>query len=281
MRNIKAWLIKTYIAVLLLFATGCAKEYSAEYRPGGTLKDAQGICMPSLIYGKFFKNISLDNDTSYIELQVNAALKGRYRIATDMQNGFQFADSGTFNTTGLQIIHLKPTGKPVDKGYTNFTVCYDTSCCPLSVFVNEAPMDDLPDNAWQYTDVSNGKTFMGSFNSTHYLTTPVSTLVSLRKQSINPADTSFEISFTFPPDGIKTGSFTTDESNAMSYSHNGVCVNCAWKVAYNLYGAITNIVVMDYNVITKTIKGTFSGTTINGQNEVVPIKDGKFKAVIE
>ena len=179
------------------------------------------------------------------------------------------------------MIHLKPIGKPVDTGYTNFTVCYDTSCCPVSVFVNEAPSNELPDNAWEYTDALNGKTFTGSFNATYYLPTPVSTLVSLRKQSINAADTSFEINFTFPPNGIETGSFTTDAGNAMSYSHGGICVNCAWEVAYNLYGAITNIVVTDYNAITKTIKGTFSGTTINGQNEVVPIKDGKFKAVIK
>ncbi|WP_157580837.1 hypothetical protein [Segetibacter koreensis] len=101
------------------------------------------------------------------------------------------------------------------------------------------------------------------------------------KQVTNPADTSFEISFTFPPDGIKTGSFTTDDGNAVSYSHNGICVNCAWKVAYNLNGAITNIIVTDYDVTTKTIKGTFSGTTINGQNALVPIKNGRFKAVIE
>jgi len=40
-------------------------------------------------------------------------------------------------------------------------------------------------------------------------------------------------------------------------------------------------VVTDYDALTKTIKGTFSGTTINGENEVVPIKNGKFKAIIE
>ena len=105
--------------------------------------------------------------------------------------------------------------------------------------------------------------------------------MSLRKQIITPADTSFEISFVFPPTGIKTGSFTTDEGNAWSYTHSGVCVNCAWEVAYQLYGAVTNIVVTDYDALTKTIKGTFSGTTINGENKVVPIKDGKFKAIIE
>ncbi len=113
------------------------------------------------------------------------------------------------------------------------------------------------------------------------MATPVSTLVSLRKQIITPADTSFEISFVFPPTGIETGSFRTDEGNAWSYTYSGVCVNCAWGVAYQLYGTITNIVVTDYDALTKTIKGTFSGTTINGKNKVVPIKDGKFKAIIE
>lgn len=277
----KAYLFKTYVAILLLFATGCVKEYSYEYKPANTLKDAQGMCLPSVIHGSFFKNTSLNNDTAYIELQVNVAVTGSYFISTDFQNGFQFADSGTFNATGLQIVHLEPTGNPVDTGYTDFTVCYDTSCCPISVHVNEAPANELPDNAWQYTDVSTGKTYTGSFNATDYLATPVSTLVSLRKQIITPADTSFEISFVFPPTGIETGSFTTDEGNAWSYSYSGVCVNCAWEVAYRLYGAITNIVVTDYDALTKTIKGTFNGTTINGENKVVAIKDGKFKAVIE
>jgi len=277
----KAYLFKIYVAILLLFAAGCIKEYSYEYKPANTLKDVQGICLPSVIHGTFFNNTSLDNDTAYIELQVNVAVTGSYFITTDLQNGFQFADSGTFNTTGLQTVHLKPTGNPVDTGYTNFTVCYDTSCCPLSVYVSEAPAIELPDNAWQYTDVSNGKKYSGNFNATYYSPTPVSTLVSLRKQAITGADTSFEISFVFPPTGIKTGTFTTEKENAWSYSHSGVCVNCAWEVAFQLYGAITNIVVTGYDPLTKTIKGTFSGTTITGENKVVSIRDGKFKAVIQ
>ena len=187
----------------------------------------------------------------------------------------------THQFISLQTVHLKPTGNPVDTGYTNFTVCYDTSCCPFSVYVREVSADELPDNAWRYTDVSTGKTYTGSFNATYYSANPVSTLVSLRQQAITAADTSFEISFVFPPTGITIGSFTTDQGNAWSYSHSGVCVNCAWEVAYKLYGAITNIVVTAYDPLTKTIKGTFSGTTINGENKVVPIKDGKFKAIIE
>ena len=281
MMIMKAYLIKTCVAILLLFAAGCAKEYSYEYKPANTLKDAQGICLPSVIHGSFSKNTRLDDDTAYIELQVNVAVAGSYSITTDLQNGFKFVNSGTFNTTGLQTVRLKPTGNPVDTGYAIFTVCYDTSCCPFSVYVSEAPANELPDNAWQYTDVSNGKTYTGSFNATYYSATPISTLVSLRKQAITAADTSFEISFIFPPTGITTGSFTTDKGNAWSYSHSGVCVNCAWEVAYQLYGAITNIVVTDYDALTKTIIGTFNGTTINGENKVVPIKDGKFKAVIE
>ncbi len=277
----KAYLFKAYIVIVLLFAAGCRKEYSYEYKPANSLKDTAGVCLSSAIHGSFFKNASLDNDTAYIELQVNVAVTGSYFITTDLQNGFQFADSGTFSTTGLQTVQLEPTGTPVDTGYTNFTVCYDTSCCPISVYVGEAPVIDLPDNAWQYTDVSTGKTYTGNFNATEYLVTPISTLVSLRKLIVTPADTSFEISFVFPPTGIETGSFTTEKENAWSYSYNGVCVNCAWEVAYVLYGAISNIVVTDYDALTKTIKGTFSGTAVNGENEVVAIKGGKFKAIID
>jgi len=52
-------------------------------------------------------------------------------------------------------------------------------------------------------------------------------------------------------------------------------------VAYVLYGALSTIVVSDYDAGTKTIKGSFSGTAVNGDNEVVPVKDGMFKAVIQ
>src|SRR5919202_6812449 len=101
MRNTKTCLIKKFAAILLLVVgTGCIKEYSVEHKFGGTLKDAQGICMASLIHGAFFKNINLDNDTGYVELQVNVATEGPYLVATNMQNGFKFADSGTFTATG-------------------------------------------------------------------------------------------------------------------------------------------------------------------------------------
>ena len=277
--NRKAFLVK--LGVVVLLAAGCRKEYSYEYTPANSLKDAQGVCLPSVVQGAFFKNTSLDNDTASIELQVNVVVTGDYFISTDLQNGFRFTDSGTFTNTGLQTVYLKPRGTPLDTGYTGFTVCYDTSCCPLTVYVNPAKIIELPDNSWQYTDVSSGKTYAGNFNATEYLSTPISTLVSLRRLITTPADTSFEISFVFPPAGIQTGAFTTDIENAWSFSHGGVCVNCAWEVAYVLYGALSTIVVSDYDAGTKTIKGSFSGTAVNGDNEVVPVKDGMFKAVIQ
>ena len=74
----KACLCTIYVAIFLLFAAGCRKEYSFEYTPANTLKDAQGVCLPSEIHGSFFKNTNLDNDTAYLELQVNVAVTGSY-----------------------------------------------------------------------------------------------------------------------------------------------------------------------------------------------------------
>ena len=65
----KAYLFNTSVSILLLFAAGCTKEYSLEYEPANTLKDAQGICLPSVIHGTFFKNTRLNpvwNETNII-----------------------------------------------------------------------------------------------------------------------------------------------------------------------------------------------------------------------
>jgi hypothetical protein len=50
---------------------------------------------------------------------------------------------------------------------------------------------------------------------------------------------------------------------------------------YVLKGVITTISVDSYDAQTNLIKGSFSGTTVDWNDEVVSIKDGKFSAIVK
>jgi len=50
---------------------------------------------------------------------------------------------------------------------------------------------------------------------------------------------------------------------------------------YALTGALTTIVVKSYDPVTGIIKGTFSGTTVDGNNEIAPINKGEFSAIVK
>jgi len=46
-----------------------------------------------------------------VDISVNVTQAGTYKISADMQNGVLFSDSGAFTNTGINTIHLKPTGQ--------------------------------------------------------------------------------------------------------------------------------------------------------------------------
>ena len=73
----------------------------------------------------------------------------------------------------------------------------------------------------------------------------------------------------------------TDSLNNIALSAQGKCINCAWNVMYALTGALTTIVVKSYDPVTGIIKGTFSGTTVDGNNEIAPINKGEFSAIVK
>jgi len=259
----------------------CQRTISWDFNATGTLKDAQSICFPANISGTFYNGITPGSDTAYVEVKVNVFSTGNYTISTDVENGLRFFDSGFFNTIGIHVLKLKPVGTPVNIMPVSFTVSFDTSFCSFTLDVKDSALLDKSLNTWQYTDIKSGITYHGIINATYFLVTPEAGLLSLRQETSIPGDTIFEIGIVYPTENITTGMFTTDSRNNVSLSTQGRCINCAWDVMYALSGAITTIVVESYNPQNGIIKGTFSGTTVNWNNELAPIDKGKFSAVIK
>jgi hypothetical protein len=119
----------------------CQKEFSLELPiknlATGTLKDSSGNCLFDSAYGTYYDGVAL-GDTNYVQVELNVKTTGNFAIYTDLENGFQFADSGFFSTTGLTVIKLKPIGRPILQNSTLFTISFDSSACMFSVNVKDS-----------------------------------------------------------------------------------------------------------------------------------------------
>ena len=279
-RSFRTSLKKNALCVFILFiSAGCQRSIYWDFGAKGTLKDEAGICFPSAVSGTFYNGITPD-DSAFIEVKVNVFSPGTYAISTDLQNGLRFFDSGSFTTTGFHLIKLKPIGKLVSPVPTNFTIRFDTSACSFMLDVIDSATLNKDINTWRYTDTKNGITYHGIINATHYLSTSSGNLLSLRQESFNANDTTFQVGVAFPG-AISPGIYKTDTLNNFALSVNGRCINCAWGVMYKLKGALTIIEVRSYDPSTRIIKGTFSGTTVDWYDTIAIVKDGSFSAIIK
>src|SRR5690242_9024782 len=117
MKKIFSFLFAICCVVTLFFS--CQKDFSVEVGNtlvgAGSLWDSVGNCLPDTVIGTFYNGVTPGSDTAYVEIQVNVTQTGSYNITTTLplQNGFEFADSGFFSNTGINIIRLKPIGTPI------------------------------------------------------------------------------------------------------------------------------------------------------------------------
>ncbi|HVF97643.1 MAG TPA: hypothetical protein VM871_09990, partial [Flavisolibacter sp.] len=114
----------------------CQKELSTEVGlpAKGNLLDAAGDCAPKTVRGSYVAATAL-TDSNFIEVTVNVTSPGSYTIFTDTLNGYAFKATGTFASTGANVVRLKATGKPAVDGTDDFTVFFDVSACLVSVTV--------------------------------------------------------------------------------------------------------------------------------------------------
>lgn len=291
---------KTLVIFALLcsifFVYSCSKELSLEnsisvFSAEGSLWDSSDNCLPDSVYGTFYTGVQPGADTAYVEIQVNVSVAGSYSISTDLQNGFMFADSGFFATTGINTVQLKPIGTPILIQPTVFTVSFDSSTCFFSVNVKDStgtglggvePVDstNLSDTAWKFSVGAN--TYNGNIESAFILDTLGLKYLTIVGTNSPTGDTAF-LAGIFFTGAVEPGTYTT-ESQAQLYLTTVDGLG-NYTIIYQAdpatsAAAVTTITITAYDSTTGIITGTFSGNAIDSAGNTVSISNGSFKARI-
>lgn len=115
-------------------------------------------CMVDSLVGPFVKGVALDTSSKVI-IEVNVTTIGNYFVSTNQVNGYSFSGTGTFTTTGIQMITLNATGTPVNASTDIFTVTAGNSKCSFPVIVRTPIITTNPDHFplthnsyWVYDD---------------------------------------------------------------------------------------------------------------------------------
>ncbi len=99
-----------------------------------TLAGAPNSCTPAFVYGNYVAGTSLKNSNT-VEVSVNVTAVGAYVLTTDTLDGIWFASTGTFTTTGNQVVTLAGFGTPDFARNLVFTPKADSSSCTFTVTV--------------------------------------------------------------------------------------------------------------------------------------------------
>ncbi len=292
MKRIVSLILVTSVLWLLVLPA-CNKEVSLETGSNpiidavGSLKDTLGNCLPDSVAGTFYNGITPGSDTAYVQIQVNVTTAGSYTISTDQQNGFMFADSGFFASTGLNIVNLKPIGTPILPIPTTFTVVFDTSICTFTVDVQDSTgtglgtdstniidTANLGMNTWRFTGDSK---FYKGFVTSSVFDTSVLPRLSIDGPVVSGADSTILIFIVFPTNTITPGTYPTNtDNNFLFYSDGDVIYNADSTTLPD----ITNITIHSYDSSTKEMTGTFNGTAKDALGASVPIYKGAFRAKV-
>ena len=266
----------------------CSKEYSLETTPEvsatGTLKDSSGNCLSESVAGTYYDGV-IPGDTNYVQLEVNVSGTGSYNIHTDLQNGFEFSDSGFFTTAGINIIKLKVSGTPILQVATAFTVTFDSTSCIFSVNVKDSTGSGLggnggmdttsinqSDTAWQLYE--GGNYYHGSVDSAATLDSLGFNLLYLQCHAAGGSDSVLSINFILPSSMVTTGAYSTVDSAILSFTEI-TTGNIIYQASPSTIGVETLITLSSYNSSTGVLTGNFAGTALNGVNATVNIS-GRF-----
>jgi hypothetical protein len=283
------------------FLTSCSKEYSFENGGAfvgnavGSLKDTAGECLPDTVHGTFYDGVTPGTDTANVAIQVRVDSAGSYKIYTDLQNGFMFADSGYFTSTGMQTVYLKPVGIPILPVATNFTVTFDTSICGFTVYVQDSTGTGLggggnnqqtdstnySDTAWKFSnDTVN---YHGHVDTAFIYDTVVSSINYYYLTIIGSTagfDTSVEIGLYLPNGNIEPGTYTTNAGSGFYFVDNNTSAfiysaDYSLQPDFNVTFTITSVTVLDAHH--KIVSGTYSGTAKDASGNTFNIASGSFK----
>jgi len=163
---------KNLLTLVLTFAfimsfTGCQKDTEKiQTNPGngqhiaGLKTAAVGVIVSAgtVVNGVYKGGIPLTSDNS-VTLKINVLAVGTYSMATSTVNGYSFAASGSFNSTGTQFVTLPATGTPAATGINTFLVTFGTTCSFAVVVVSNNPIVQSSCNTnYTYYEVANHAT---------------------------------------------------------------------------------------------------------------------------
>jgi hypothetical protein len=302
MKNILSLLCIVSFSALLF--SSCQKEISFETGNGldsarGTLKDTLGNCLPSTVYGTYYNGITPGSDTAFVEIQVNVTATGSYSISTDLQNGFQFVDSGFFNAPGINIIRLKPIGTPILPLATTFKVSFFTDTCFFLVDVKDSTGTGLGGNdttgnggggggdttqatlgMWKFYDSTNAKQYSGQGVVVDTLMAGVPYLVI--QGVVATFDTVLDIQLVIADTALVNvvpGVFQTGIQHSFNFSYVNSSV-FTYTADATTVGVMT-INLTGYDNVTRVLTGRFSGTAndvVNGST--VSLTNGSFTMAV-
>lgn len=283
--------------VCLVSATiffSCSKEESLETnalpagnQASGSLKDSSGDCLPIIVKGTYYNGV-VTRDTNYVQITVNATTTGSYNIQTGLQNGFQFAGTGVFNTTGIQTINLKASGTPSQIVPTDFTVTFDNSACSFTVNVLDSTgrgLGGITDtsgialNQWQF--VANGHTYSGNIGTALLTNLIGANLTLVGTMASGSIDTVFGLTVQFPGATLDTGAYATSDAGtnfSLTLVQSG---NIIYAANATSVPPVINIHISSYVSSSKTVTGTFSGQAYDFSGHDLAITNGKFKAQLQ
>jgi hypothetical protein len=293
----------SYLVIIccISFLFSCNKEYSVETGAltlaQGSLWDSTGNCLPETVHGTFYNGIVAGSDTAYVAVDVNVTQTGTYSITSDMQNGFQFFDSGFFSQTGINTIHLKSLGAAILPTPTTFTISFDSTTCNFTVNVQDStgtglggdstggdPDSTLGSGDWQFsTDI--GGSFQGTFAFVASEPDTIFGGTALAMSGFTPSgDTVLTIGILFPGNTIEPGTYHT--AVVTGASHTTAIFGFALTTGDTIYhaqdGPDMTIIVSSYDALTKTVTGTFSGPAANETTpdvtDTIGIINGSFTA---
>jgi hypothetical protein len=281
------------VSVTLFFS--CSKEHSLETgalqggnTAAGTLKDTSGNCLPIVVKGSYYNGV-VPGDTNYIQVTVNVKTAGSFNIQTDQQNGFQFAGTGIFNSTGIQTVNLKASGTPSQIIPTNFTLTFDSSACIFTVNVEDSTghsgnggstdTSGIALNQWQF--VANGHTYSGNIGTAVFTNLIGANLTLVGTMASGSMDTVFGITVQFTGTTLDTGTYATSDAGtnfSLTLLQSG---NIIYAANATSVPPVLNIIISGYNASTKTVAGTFSGQAYDFNGSNLNITNGKFKAQLQ
>ncbi len=285
----RSFIIFLIIALTAIGFTACQKEYSLELpvstNATGVLQDSSGNCLGDSVYGTYYDGVQ-PGDTNYVQIKVNVTAAGTYSIHTDIQNGFEFADSGFFSATGINIVNLKVIGTPILNIPTTFTVLFDSTACMFTVNVQDSTgtglgggggTGTLADNTWQFT--TNNHTYYGPIIGAEVVTTTGTQLI-VAGLVPSGSDTAFGLTAQTSTSTFDTGTYQTTEAGTNFQLELTASSNIIYA-ANATAPQIVTIHVTTYDAIAKTVAGTFSGNAYDANSNTVVITNGAFKADLQ